>query len=221
MTKALELTGEKFNRWTVISRAENTKTGQSMWNCICDCGNKGVVTGSTLKAGHSQSCGCLTAEKIGLLNLTHGHTSGYTSSKTRNSWRGMRERCDNPGNSHYPIYGGRGISYPSEWSAFENFLTDMGERPDGMTLERIDVNKSYSKENCKWETLSRQAFNINLKSNNKSGRTGVRKSKQGSRWTASIRHEGITYHLGTFDTFEEACSAREEAEVKYYGYTKQ
>lgn len=221
MTRALELTNQKFERLTVISRAENSKQGQTRWNCVCDCGNESTVAGTSIIKGLTKSCGCLNKEKIGALNLSHGQTVGRKTTKTLNSWRGMKARCDNPNDTRYHMYGGRGIGYQESWASFEKFYADMGDRPEGMSLERIDVNGNYCKENCKWETLSRQAYNINLRKDNPSGRTGVKKSQSGLRWKASIRHENINYHLGTFDTFEEAVTAREEAEMKFYGYTKQ
>lgn len=220
MAKALDLVGQRFGRLVVKERVENSPNGQTRFRSICDCGGEAVSFGSSLKRGSTRSCGCLYRELAAQINFTHGHTRGYTSSRTRNSWRGMKERCDNPKNSHYPIYGGRGISYPEKWKSLEGFIEDMGERPVNMTLERIDVNKNYSKENCKWETLGNQAFNITLKSNNKTGRSGVRRSSNGLKWVANIGYKGGNIYLGTFDEFEDAVKAREEAEIKYYGKTK-
>lgn len=220
MTKALDLIGKKFERLLVLSRADNNSFGQTRWNCICDCGGESVVVGSSLMQGKTKSCGCYNKDMIGAVNRTHGHNSGRKSSKTRNSWRGMKERCTNPKNSHYLFYGARGIGFPDEWAKFENFLADMGERPEGMTLERIDVNLSYSKENCKWDTLSNQAYNITLRKDNPSGKTGVRPSRNGEKWNAYIRKENKSYFLGSFSTFEEAIEVREKAELEMYGFNK-
>lgn len=220
MTRALDLIGRKFERLLVVSRAENTENGQTRWNCVCDCGNESTVIGSSLTLSKTKSCGCYNRDLIGALNLRHGQTLGYTSSKTYNSWRGMKERCTNPNNSHYPFYGGRGIGFPEDWLAFDSFLEDMGERPEGMTLERIDVNANYSKENCKWETLTNQAYNITLRKDNPSGRTGVRRSANGKKWHASIRKDNKSYFLGSYETFEDAVEAREKAEIEMYGFNK-
>lgn len=220
MTRVIDLVGQEFGLLTVVERVENSKTGQARFRCSCTCGGETISYGASLRRGESKSCGCLRLEAISKVNLTHGHNVGRISSKTRNSWRGMKERCDNPKNSHYPMYGGRGISYTPEWKFFQSFLDDMGERPEGMTLERIDVNEGYSKENCKWDSLSNQAFNINIKSNNKSGRSGVWPSRNGLRWLAFIGKLGKSHYLGTFDTFEEACEVREKAELEYYGRIK-
>lgn len=221
MATALDLGGKKFSKLKVVERVENNRYGQTQFKCICDCGEEFVTVGSRLVRGHTKSCGCTRNEKIANLNKTHGHTVGYGSSKTRNSWRGMKERCDNPKNSHYPSYGGRGISYPDKWKTLEGFLEDMGERPEGLSLERIDVNKDYAKDNCKWDTPGNQAFNITLKSNNTSGRSGVKLSANGEKWIAFIGHNGEHNYLGTYDTFEEAVAVREKAEIDLYGFSKQ
>jgi len=220
MIKVLDLVGKRFERLLVLSRSESTPNGQARWLCLCDCGNYTTPTGPSLKTGESKSCGCYNKDRIREMNKTHGHAVGYKSSKTRNSWRGMKERCDNPNNKRYDKYGGRGITYPENWIKLEGFIEDMGECPEGMTLERTDVNISYSKENCKWDTATNQAYNINIKSNNKSGRTGVKESKNGKGWIAYISFKKQFIYLGTFLTFEEAVISRERAELEYYGFNK-
>ena len=220
----LELVGKKFERLLVKSREENTPNGQTRWKCVCDCGKETIVVGSALVRGSTKSCGCWNKERIGDMNRTHNGTSGRKSTPTHGSWRGMKERCTNPNNSHYHLYGGRGISFCEDWKSFENFLEDMGERPEGMSLERIDVNGNYCKENCKWEIIGNQNFNISLKSNNTTGRSGLstRIQKDGVvRWVATIGYNGKSIYLGIFNTYEEAVAARDLAEMTYYGKIKQ
>ena len=155
---------------------------------------------------------------IGELNKTHG----MTKSKTYNSWRAMKERCYNPKNKRYNSYGASGIVVCDRWlNSFENFLEDMGERPENTTLERINVKGNYEVENCKWENPTNQAFNISRKSNNSSGRTGVNFNKKLGKYTACISKNNIQFHLGVFETFEEAVLAREKAEIQFYGYCKE
>ena len=127
------------------------------WRCLCICGASVEVTGVHLRKG-TRSCGCLKRRTES--NLTHGHASkkkGVT--RTYRTWMGMHQRCTNPGNRSYASYGGRGIAVCARWSSFENFLTDMGERPYGLTLGRIDNEKGYDQANCRWESGLDQARN--------------------------------------------------------------
>jgi len=175
MVVARNLKDQIFGRLTVISRSENINNAVA-WECLCKCGNTHFVTTGALTRGATKSCGCLQKETAKARLTTHGKTR----SPEYQSWRGMKERCDNPKNSHYEFYGARGIGYDNDWDNFENFLRDMGQRPEGSQLDRKDVNLGYSKDNCKWSTLTEQAFNIRLKSNNKSGRSGVYLTSQGN-----------------------------------------
>ena len=93
------------------------------------------------------------------MNEKHGHTKAGKHSRTYNSWRNLRRRCDDPNNPDYKHYGGRGIKYDPRWDFFENFLADMGERPDGMTLDRIDNDGHYVVHNCQWATPAEQRKN--------------------------------------------------------------
>jgi len=90
----------------------------------------------------------------------HGHAARGAASKTYASWMSMRQRCENPQHPAYPQYGGKGITVSKDWQAFNTFLADMGERPDGTSLERIDGTLGYSKSNCRWATRSEQQANI-------------------------------------------------------------
>lgn len=209
------LTGRVFKRLTVLHRVEN-RNGEVRWECQCSCGNTHVVRTSSLKNGDTKSCGCLNSESARARRTTHGKTN----SPEYQSWRGMKERCDNSKNSHYELYGMRGISYSKDWATFENFFNDMGNRPSDTQLDRIDVNLNYCKENCKWSSLSEQAFNIRLKSNNKSGRSGVYITKS-SKFVVYIGYRKQRIRIGLFTSFEEACKAREKAEIELYGFSKE
>jgi hypothetical protein len=139
----INLLGEKFGRLIVNSRAENSPQGQARWNCVCECSGTKVVKGHELRSGKVSSCGCLHIESI----TRHGksRTPEYKA------WIHMRERCTKPSCKHFHHYGGRGISVCEEWSSFDNFISDMGSRPSNKhSLDRIDNNKGYSKENCRW-----------------------------------------------------------------------
>lgn len=167
MARALELTGSKFYRLTVLSRAENRGIGRgskARWNCLCDCGNSRTVEASNLITGHTKSCGChkseVNSEAATKRNTVHGHNKAGKPSPTFNSWNSMKLRCIYPNHVSYKDYGGRGITICDRWAfSFVNFLADMGERPEGMTLDRKDVDGNYDPENCKWATKKEQEAN--------------------------------------------------------------
>jgi hypothetical protein len=154
-----DLTGKVFGRLTVTVEAAGRSTPngskRAFWTCKCSCGNTLEVWSAALLKGTTKSCGCLAKELSSKRNKTHGSTA----SPEYQTWRGMKERCDNPENSHYLLYGGRGIGYCERWAKFENFLSDMGRRPKGRTLDRVDNNLGYSPDNCRWATADEQSRN--------------------------------------------------------------
>lgn len=123
-------------------------------------------------------------------------------------WSGMHARCSNPNTPGYQNYGGRGIAVCERWNHFKNFVEDMGERPDGMTIERVDVNGNYEPSNCKWASRTDQCVNRRKFSNNTSGYTGV--VKAGKLWVARFDYEGARRNIGWFKTEAEAHVAREQ-----------
>lgn len=134
----------------------------------------------------------------------------------------MTQRCLNPHNKEYKNYGGAGVSVCQRWlESFENFLKDMGEKPSGLSLDRIDPYGNYEPSNCRWGNPSDQSFNQRRSSSNTSGRTGVTYDHEVRKWHARISKENKQYNLGYYNTFEEAVAAREKAELELYGYNKQ
>ncbi len=143
--------GKKFNRLLVLGFFGRVNQ-RLYYTCLCDCGNKKTIIGTSLRTKKSQSCGCLRIERITKHNLLR--SSEYMS------WTCMKRRCENPKSDSFKYYGARGISFCREWSNFKKFYEDMGEKPSKKhTLERIDNNGNYSKTNCVWATQKQQGRN--------------------------------------------------------------
>jgi hypothetical protein len=159
MSRIKNIIGQKFYKLLVVSDSGyRTKSRAIKWQCLCDCGKTVLVDGSTLVGLKQKSCGC--ASKDVIHQVKHGHSTKSGTSKTYYCWANMIQRCTNPKNIKYKNYGARGINVNPNWQiSFENFLLDMGEKPTGLTLERIDVNKGYFKENCTWASNKTQANN--------------------------------------------------------------
>lgn len=153
--KILAMVGQKYGRLTVVSYAGVDKTLAAHMHCTCDCGETCVVGAYQLKVGTTRSCGCLRVENYRLSNLKHGRVQ----EGAYKSWANMRKRCLDPKSIQWKDYGGRGIKIHPSWESFEVFYADMGDRPEGMTLDREDTNGDYTKENCKWSTSTEQARN--------------------------------------------------------------
>ena len=154
-TKSLPI-GDRFARLVVLGVGEMVveKNGRRKSTSIvkCDCGNTKSVLNANLKSGASSSCGCLREE----MRKTHGQSG----TAIYYVWREMRSRCENENNPAYMNYGGRRITVCERWKSFENFLSDMGQRPSsGHSLERMNNSGNYDPENCCWETLSHQSNN--------------------------------------------------------------
>lgn len=168
----IDLQNKVFSRLTVTRRGPNRPNGQARWFATCDCGTKGLFNSDKLISGHTRSCGCLQREAIantgkltgpiygkinGYNNRKHGHS---INSRTYRSWCSMKARCSNPNGPDWHLYGGKGILVCPRWiNPFQNFLDDLGERPEGTSLDRINSNGNYEASNCRWATPKQQGGN--------------------------------------------------------------
>ena len=164
MGKFIDIASQTFGRLTAIEVSHKNKHGNLYWKCQCECGNIHIVYLYSLKSGKTKSCGCLQKERLKESSTTHG----MRNTKFYRIWVNMKARCLNKNSKCYKDYGGRGITVCEEWLDFNNFKDDMyesylkhveefGEKQT--TLDRIDNNRNYCKENCKWSTCKEQIAN--------------------------------------------------------------
>lgn len=204
--------GIKINKLTFLEEVTprytkaNKKVSIGLFKC--DCGKLKSIVISSVKRGKTKSCGCLQGQ------LKHGK---YRT-KEYNTWNSMIQRCTNPNHRHFNHYGGRGIKVCHRWlESFENFYEDMGECVDSsLTLDRVDVDGDYTKENCRWVNWSVQNRNKRLSKQSLSGKCGVMWCKRHSKWQVQITVNKKQIWLGYFENLDEAVAAREKVEAEYF-----
>jgi hypothetical protein len=160
MSRAIDLTGQRFGKLSVLKRAENDSRGKARWSVLCDCGTTKIVLAKSLQSGNSKSCGL--GQCRGERRVTHGHTRHRKPSPIYNSWMSMRQRVLDPNAERYPQYGASGVTICDRWLSehgFENFLEDMGPRLPGTTLGRKGDIGNYDKSNCAWQNSAEQVAN--------------------------------------------------------------
>lgn len=187
---------------------------------LCECGTvvECRIGSVTSKKRVTLSCGCLGEDIAGDASRTHG----LTKHSLYDTYMDMMRRCYDERRSDYKHYGGRGIEVCGRWrnkeNGLKNFIEDLVSKPEGLELDRINVNGDYTYENTKWSERSDQCFNRRKGSFNKSGVVGVYWHTQSSRWRVQISHRGEKIGLGNHRNFEDAVKVRKEAELKYFGY---
>ncbi len=150
------LDGRRFERLLVLSLYGRAKQGGYHWLCLCDCGNRLPVYVSSLLDGTTRSCGCLQRDRVSQIRFKHGKSN----TPMQSLWSGMKARCYDRAHKSFPLYGARGITVCKRWrDSFTNFLSDMGERPVGHSLDRKDNEGNYEPSNCRWATYKEQANN--------------------------------------------------------------
>lgn len=158
MGKFIDRTGVRYGILKVIERVDcgpASKGKRVRWLCRCDCGAVKSVTGHELASGDTTSCGCVKKAKTGAINRTHG----LTRTGTYNSWRAAKARCHDPNNAKFYMYGAVGIAMCDRWrNDFSAFYEDMGPRPEGYSIDRIDQTKGYEPGNCQWATSAEQCL---------------------------------------------------------------
>lgn len=180
MPELIDLTGQKFGRLTVIARSDD-KRKEVRWECRCACGNQTTVTSISLRKGTTRSCGCLRKETTARRRATHGKAK----SRLYITWKGIKSRIHNKNERDYEYYGGRGIGVCPEWEddfqAFHDWAIANGYADD-LTIDRIDNNKNYSPDNCRWVDMKTQ--NNNKRSNKQITFRG--KTQNLSQWAKEL-----------------------------------
>jgi len=160
MAELIDLNGKRFGRLTVIAR-DGSHRGKALWLCKCDCGNEKIAESCHLRTGATTSCGCYQKERASESNVTHGDSR----SRLYYEWQHLKRRCYNPSSPNYKYYGGRGIKVCDEWresfEAFKTWALENGYRED-LTLDKIDNDKDYTPDNCRWATKEMQSCNRSI-----------------------------------------------------------
>lgn len=220
MVAFIDITGKRFHRWLVLEKIGSTNK-KIFWKCLCDCGNIRSVSGSSLKVGHTKSCGCYNLEEIIKRETTHG----MTGHPLHNIWKGIHNRCRNHNDRAFRNYGGRGIKVCERWENFQKFYDDMF--PSwiiGLTIDRIDCDGNYELSNCRWISRSEQSKNRRCAdqwgfkkspiSTNTSGIRGVSWCVRDQKWMANICVNRKQKNIGRFVSKEDAKAAYDNAALE-------
>jgi len=205
--------GQKFNRLTITGEAPHkvfASGRKRQVEATCECGKIGIYVLAAMKNGNTKSCGCYNLERIS--------THGMHNTRQYQTWADMKTRCDNVKHKWYPEYGGRGIGYEESWTFFESFWEDMKETYEAhLTLDRIDNEIGYSKENCRWAPANLQNHNQRKSKGSNNKYLGVRVDNKCDSIGARIKRDGRNVYLGSYLTEEIAAKAYDDASEIIYG----
>lgn len=203
-----EYIGTRQGILSVLS-LDRDKNSNIVYICQCDCGNKTRTYRSSLKNG-AKSCGCLRNKQTGERSTTHK----LSNSPIYNSYTSMIARCTKKNKDNYHRYGGRGIKVCDRWlESFENFYEDMGDRPDGFTLDRIDPDGNYEPDNCRWADTVTQSINKSKKKDNNTGIPNIRKDSNG--YLVGVTRKGYRRRISCLKTLKVALDIRNYWEDSY------
>lgn len=199
----IDMKGKTIGQVFVLNRCGSNTCGQATWNCMClACGGYFITDGSSLRAGRSKSCGCVARSTFGPRMKKHGQAT----SRTYRIWCGMRRRCEDLSSKKAHLYAKKGVGVCLRWQSFECFLSDMGVAPPGMSLDRINGDLGYFKENCRWATAEQQGNNTSANRNiTHDGRT-----QSIAKWAQEIgiKQNTLAYRIRRGWTVERALTER-------------
>ena len=196
MSARIKLEGQRFGRWVVGEFRGANELKQTIYSCRCDCGTERDVVAQTLRNGLTLSCGCMKGQAIAVARTKHGHsrdrTTGRVDSRTYRIWQAMHNRCRGGTESGRLYYVSKGITVCERWSDFRNFLADMGEAPDGMSIDRWPNGKgNYEPGNCRWATAKEQVDNRDI-TYTPEGTVWVKSGSVGRRVSPELAREMVT-----------------------------
>lgn len=207
MPRFIDRTGFEYGRLRVLAFAGRTSK-KCYWFCVCTCGAFIRVPAGSLSTGNTTSCGCATRDAI----VKHG----MHKRRSYNTWRAMMRRCYNSADKDYARYGAVGIVVHPPWHTYTTFVAEMGEPPDGCTLDRIDPYGDYTPNNCRWASLAQQARNTRVRKSSKTGEVGISMPYPG-RWMAKVTRKKKAYYSAVCRSLPEAVAARDALRKKHWG----
>ncbi len=217
-TRRLNIVGNRYSRLLVLKETRKSQSCRNYYyECLCDCGNTTEVRSNSLRGGRTVSCGCYGREIASKVCKKRNTVHGLNTHPLYKVWSDMKQRCYNIRNVGYKDYGGRGIHVCEAWrNSFLNFYADMVDNyKEGLFLDRVDNDGSYSSDNCRWVTRSQNSVNTRKRAGSISKYRGVTLRPNG-KWQAMVYKGGENYYLGVFVEEEDAARAYDARATELY-----